>query len=593
MNTKEEIIYYCEESNPAGALMLTGEWGSGKTYLIENDIKDALNPTHIIIRISLFGISSIEELNRQVKKRWVDECASFYKAGDDDGVIALARSFVNVLGKLVPNGDKFSEAALSINPIDFIKIKPTVKDDKKVVLVFDDLERSKLDTVDILGCINEYCENLKFHVIIVANEEKVNKNKPFQSQAVININTEKDNNCCDNERLEPQIIKLKYEKDKNNNDISYKEIKEKIVCRTVRYAPDYNNIIRSIIEDKNNGFDIEYAQFLKENIEDIINLFIKVPIRDEGEQDNNNGYYEYPRNIRSLKYALHDYKRVYDILQDEELSKTEIKEGLISFIAYGIAVKANLIVRSDRYGYIISNDKFSRLFPFVNSKTLFRTEKDWIIDGIWSEEYLRQEIKQRKDTEERLKKSEEPKEVLKLNRLFDIDDEVIKVGFAPLLDECYCGLLDFNEYVQFICNSMLMRKNSFPQYKIIAWDRVIDGIKLLIKKIQSESNCEELIKKNRYHILIDDDLKKELTEKELIAYNTIVQFIDDGEIYFDQNRKKFIDSIKKESIRALELYGNKRFDRFDDELACVISECYESCTQADRHIFPTYFNGIW
>ena len=44
---------------------------------------------------------------------------------------------------------------------------------KKVILVFDDLERSTLDEVAVLGCINEYCENKHIKTIIVANEEKI------------------------------------------------------------------------------------------------------------------------------------------------------------------------------------------------------------------------------------------------------------------------------------------------------------------------------------------------------------------------------------------------------------------------------------
>lgn len=36
MNTLEELIYYCKEPEPVGALLLNGEWGCGKTYLIDN-----------------------------------------------------------------------------------------------------------------------------------------------------------------------------------------------------------------------------------------------------------------------------------------------------------------------------------------------------------------------------------------------------------------------------------------------------------------------------------------------------------------------------------------------------------------------------
>ena len=66
---------------------------------------------------------------------------------------------------------------------------------KKVVLVFDDLERSKLDTVDILGCINEYCENRGFHTIVIANEDKLKDSKkvpkPIVAEAEAQQNKEK------------------------------------------------------------------------------------------------------------------------------------------------------------------------------------------------------------------------------------------------------------------------------------------------------------------------------------------------------------------------------------------------------------------
>ena len=63
--------------------------------------------------------------------------------------------------------------------------------EKKVILVFDDLERTNISYTDLLGCINDYCENQGFNTIIVANEEKI--------------------------------------EDKSDDGLSYLEIKEKIV----------------------------------------------------------------------------------------------------------------------------------------------------------------------------------------------------------------------------------------------------------------------------------------------------------------------------------------------------------------------------
>ena len=43
MDTLEELKYYCDEPQPVGALMLTGEWGCGKTYLLNNSLSNALS----------------------------------------------------------------------------------------------------------------------------------------------------------------------------------------------------------------------------------------------------------------------------------------------------------------------------------------------------------------------------------------------------------------------------------------------------------------------------------------------------------------------------------------------------------------------
>ena len=54
MGALEELIHYCNEKNPIGALLLAGEWGCGKTYLIENELTKALENTHVIVKVSLW-----------------------------------------------------------------------------------------------------------------------------------------------------------------------------------------------------------------------------------------------------------------------------------------------------------------------------------------------------------------------------------------------------------------------------------------------------------------------------------------------------------------------------------------------------------
>lgn len=72
VSTLNELIYYCKEPETVGALLLTGEWGCGKTYLIEHELREKLENEAIIIRISLFGISSLDEINFNIKKLWIE-----------------------------------------------------------------------------------------------------------------------------------------------------------------------------------------------------------------------------------------------------------------------------------------------------------------------------------------------------------------------------------------------------------------------------------------------------------------------------------------------------------------------------------------
>lgn len=97
MNTLDELIYYCEEKEPVGALMLIGEWGCGKTYLIEHELSDKLKESHIIIRVSLFGISSVEAVAAIVKQSWTDASLN-----DKGAVVAWAnKAAVNLKKSLL------------------------------------------------------------------------------------------------------------------------------------------------------------------------------------------------------------------------------------------------------------------------------------------------------------------------------------------------------------------------------------------------------------------------------------------------------------------------------------------------------------
>lgn len=94
MNTVDELVDYCRELEPVGALMLSGEWGCGKTYLIEHDLKDTLNTEAIVLRISLFGISAAEEIHSAVRNQWVDEYCKAKKIDKYSELIKKGKIFL-------------------------------------------------------------------------------------------------------------------------------------------------------------------------------------------------------------------------------------------------------------------------------------------------------------------------------------------------------------------------------------------------------------------------------------------------------------------------------------------------------------------
>lgn len=176
MELLKELKDYCDINNPVGALMISGEWGCGKTYLIKNKFIPSVKDIYVFVSVSLFGIDSLDKLRVEVKKKWLEKASEFDRLNETK-VSKFTDSFKKIFGTikdiLPENWQKKGEVVSSImDLINFVPISNKMFG-KKVILVFDDLERSNISCTDLLGCINDYCENQNFNTIIIANEEKI------------------------------------------------------------------------------------------------------------------------------------------------------------------------------------------------------------------------------------------------------------------------------------------------------------------------------------------------------------------------------------------------------------------------------------
>ena len=191
MNFSSEVERYCRQENTTGALLVTGEWGSGKTYFFkeilpsESWFKDHAS----IISISLFGITNREILDKKLKEKYLHKTLDIPEIpSETQNVFSKLKSS---LTKMITDLDikiSTSEEKIPLNSMlgvvqtfsniwdNFISI-PSVDGIKKVILIFDDLERCPMDMEKLLGAINAYVEGSEIKTILIANEDYIKKKK--------------------------------------------------------------------------------------------------------------------------------------------------------------------------------------------------------------------------------------------------------------------------------------------------------------------------------------------------------------------------------------------------------------------------------
>ena len=583
MNTIDELLYYCREIEPVGALLLTGEWGCGKTHLIEHELKDALTNEAVVLRISLFGISSQEEIHSAVKYAWINAYCNIKGVGRvakivDEGKKAIAKL------EFLP---EWVRGIASTDATAFFPISKEI-DDKSVILVFDDLERCRMSSVDVLGVINDYCENQKYHTIIVANQEKIKtKQEPTQINAEIQFMPSQDKK----DELDDKKAALTINKPPKmeQGEISYTEIKEKIIQRTVQYLPDYPKIVHAVIEETKYEDD-EYKAFVENCEEGLLELFAPdrnafgyVEERKEGKSTEKGMEQPQrrPHNIRSLKCAIRDFYRVYGILHDNDF--TNIADWFYSFTSYVISYKAD-IAQEGYYGTLFSDGEVRKLYPVFQDQYMFDAVKQWILRGVWDADAISHEIEIIKKRKEALK----PCEIIRVNRIMDVDEDVINKGFGDFLNSVYDGSLTLDDYVLFIENSCWARRYGYTFPVAINWDKVKGGVGKRIKSIEKALPDGQIL----FHV-IGEDNREHFTDEEWGTYKLISDFALDNGYMFFKNRKLYIEKMKELASSSFVIIQNKRFNVFDQEMAIVTAEAFAKDNNYGKDLFTNYFKDMW
>lgn len=168
------MLEYIEEDKYKSAILINGEWGSGKTFFITEKlskvIKDRIKNEGKYIYVSLYGVENVEELSNKLYSEICSETlvklSGVEKEKIDTGIKWIPKLLY--FTKFIPFIKNYNSIKKIMAPI----IKEIAKI-KRCVVVFDDIERCKIDIYELFGYINELVEHNEVKAILVANEKKL------------------------------------------------------------------------------------------------------------------------------------------------------------------------------------------------------------------------------------------------------------------------------------------------------------------------------------------------------------------------------------------------------------------------------------
>lgn len=252
---REYLDYYKNLSNPGYGVLITGDWGSGKTFQVKEILTDDK-----IYYISLFGTQTTEEVYSSVYAKMFP-C----KAKIKNAVASTEGAEVGALGLTINLGGMVSGVANAM-------LREEVKTDR--VLVFDDLERSSIKIEDLLGIFNNYIEHHECKLLVIAHDEKIeedlknSKEKVFGQTIGITPQTSKAFNSFTSSLKDPKA-----------RDI-IKELKEDIICIFQESSTHSLRILKYTLEDLGRLFKTlkDEQKSNKEAIREITLLFLALSL---------------------------------------------------------------------------------------------------------------------------------------------------------------------------------------------------------------------------------------------------------------------------------------------------------------------------
>ncbi len=266
------IYHYLKKDKTQTAIMLTGEWGSGKTYYIEHVLVPFLKEKKATcVVVSLYGLEDTSAISKSIYM----ELRMRTLAGKASETVTTGR----VIAKNVIKGIT-GKIGLDFNlsDKDLNELYESV-DLKDKLLILEDIERGNICMPNLLGYVNGLVERDKVKVLLVANENEIFKKQTIKTEDVK----------------------------------QYLKIKEKTVSDTIQFHGNTRKAVEEIINDFDNA-----------RINSIINDDVLEKISEEVSSTCK-------KNLRTFMYAL---QKTVDIM--DKMEEFQFENEFSVCLLYGI-----------------------------------------------------------------------------------------------------------------------------------------------------------------------------------------------------------------------------------------------------------------
>jgi hypothetical protein len=323
---KEAVLEYVNSQFSDYAILITGKWGTGKTFywktVLSKEISNIKsienNENYIPVYISLYGISDIQQI---ALKLFVEIFPLYNKkifgCSRLNSITSLSKNLINTALNSAFRIN-LSQIFKNVDLNSFIKLDP-----KKYILCIDDLERinPKLDIESVLGFINNFVEHDYLKTIIITNESEIYRK------------------CT-----------------------SYNDIKEKLIGRTFEFKQDDKQLLIEIADFLIN--DKKVYNILNANIDLLHQLFV---VGAEG-------------NLRSFKFSVSllikiigCYLKVY---KDREVQEEFLKRIIILTLSLSFEFKHGFITKQEHLSQLDEDDQ-----ALIMREMIYSNQEENIFNG--------------------------------------------------------------------------------------------------------------------------------------------------------------------------------------------------------------------